>query len=259
MSGINRDPDPKNFDHTFTGASGNDALSGTTGTDYIQGLAGDDSLFGDAGNDFLSGGDGNDTLFGGAGHDTLKGGLGNDLLSDSDGNNSMDGGAGNDTILGGVNNDTLLGGDGADFLDGGAGNDSLQGDSGNDTLSGGLGSDVLTGGQGKDVFVWKATDVDATHTISGNDLILDFKQGEDVLDLSNLLASLGYNANSANPLQNNLSKYLSIGYLGGAITQLHVDLDGAGIAHAEQTITLLGTHLSTTDVTALKNSGVLNV
>ena len=94
----------------------------------------------------------------------------------------------------GDGNDLLKGGDGSDQLFGGAGNDTLIGGFGADTLSGGLGNDrlvageerdVLTGGAGVDTFVLPLLP-------SAPSLITDFQLKTDGLDLSLILARLGY-------------------------------------------------------------------
>ena len=85
---------------------------------------------------------------------------GNDTLDQSaaTGDVYLNGGKLSDTLTGGIGNDFLVGGGGVDFLDGGAGNDQLLGGSGIDNF-------VFTGA-------------------AGNDEILDFRSGKDVIDLS---------------------------------------------------------------------------
>ena len=88
----------------------------------------------------------------------------------------------------GSGNDTLIGNDAANLLSAGAGNDSLDGGAGSDTLIGGLGKDLLTGGAGADVFDYDALGESA---VGGNrDVIADFEQGSDRIDLSDLALSL---------------------------------------------------------------------
>ena len=52
--------------------------------------------------------------------------------------------------------------------------DRLFGHEGNDTLNGGAGNDTMSGGEGADVFVWNG----------GRDVITDFENGDDRIDLS---------------------------------------------------------------------------
>lgn len=64
----------------------------------------------------------------------------------------------------------------ADKLTGGAGGDVLVGGGGQDTLNGGAGGDLLIGGTGRDTFAFSG--------VPGDDTILDFRSGRDVIDLS---------------------------------------------------------------------------
>ncbi len=84
---------------------------------------------------------------------------------------------GADQLSGEEGDDELHGGDGDDYLDGGEGADILHGGKGADTLKGGDGNDALKGNRGKDIFVLDGL---------GDDLILDFKVGEDKIDLTDI-------------------------------------------------------------------------
>jgi Ca2+-binding RTX toxin-like protein len=86
-------------------------------------------------------------------------------------------------VNGGADNDTI---------NGGAGNDTLKGDGGADILIGGVGKDQLFGGDGDDVFRF-ATLADSQIGSDGNqmDVIRDFVQGSDKIDLSFLDAVTG--------------------------------------------------------------------
>ncbi len=156
------------------------------------------TAFAKGGNDDLDGTALGDSFYGGAGNDELNGQAGNDLLVDTRGNNSLSGGAGNDTVIGGggtlnaqggSGNDTLIGGIGNDVLNGGAGNDTLRGDptgsfiAGNDRLIAGSGNDVLEGGGGSDTFVFDRT--------NGDNRILDFERGVDMIDLQGFSVGQG--------------------------------------------------------------------
>jgi Ca2+-binding RTX toxin-like protein len=68
-------------------------------------------------------------------------------------------------------------------LDGGAGNDVLLAGVGADTLIGGLGQDTLTGSTGADIFKFSLVGESRT-TATKSDVITDFVQGEDQIDLS---------------------------------------------------------------------------
>ena len=105
----------------------------------------------------LSGSSRSDVLLGGGGDDVLSGLRGKDRLYGEAGDDLLMGGRGNDVLMGGEGTDTLFGGSGLDFLDGGEG------------------SDILSGGKGSDTFVF-----------GDGDLVLDFKSGVDMIDLTAL-------------------------------------------------------------------------
>jgi Ca2+-binding RTX toxin-like protein len=105
----------------------------------------------------------------------LTGGNGNDNLYGSGANEALTGGNGNDTARAGGGDDVVHGNNGNDVIGGDEGNDQLFGDNGNDRLYGGTGDDHLTGGNGNDQFV-----VD-NGSNSGNDVITDFSQGDQLL------------------------------------------------------------------------------
>ncbi len=117
----------------------------------LTGSAHDDKLTGDRNPNELMGGAGDDVLDGGGNADTLDGGAGNDMLN---------------------------GGGGIDELMGGAGHDVLDGGGGDDTINGGAGDDDLTGGDGNDTFVFRPMDG------AGSDIIMDWKDGDNEIDLS---------------------------------------------------------------------------
>lgn len=106
----------------------------------------------------------------------ILGGRDNDFIDANGGNDLVFSGRGNDVVLGGAGDDRVFAGAGNDLVRGDAGNDLLFGDKGNDTIHGGAGRDVIFGGAGADVFVFA--------TGSGRDLVLDFTNGTDKLDLS---------------------------------------------------------------------------
>jgi Ca2+-binding RTX toxin-like protein len=90
----------------------------------------------------------------------------------------------NDNLVGTSYNDDLFGGLGNDTLLGAGGNDSLFGEQGDDRLSGGDGNDTLYGGAGKDQFVLE--NFDNSVVAKQQDIVIDFKKGEDQIDLRTL-------------------------------------------------------------------------
>ena len=128
-----------------------------------------------------------------------------DVLTGTDGADAAFGFGGADTIAGGEGDDAILAGRGDDLLRGERGDDLLIGGAGGDTLVGGLGVDTLVGGPGADVFRFgwvreppagdAFTFVRDSGVGEGNrDVVLDFRQGQDKLDLSgyeNILARPG--------------------------------------------------------------------
>lgn len=87
--------------------------------------------------------------------------------------------SGDDTITGTDRSDVLYGEDGNDILLAGLGQDTVIGGSGDDFLAGETGNDNLTGGTGEDEFFF-----DPSNISEGNDVILDFEIGTDVISLN---------------------------------------------------------------------------
>lgn len=149
--------------------------------------------------------------------------------------NVVTGGEGLDGLLGSEGNDVLLGLGGNDTLTGLGGNDRLEGGDGNDTLIGGPGNDVLIGGAGNDIFVWTAADRGGNY----HDIVKDFGNGDDKLDLSQLLVGVSDPASA-----DVLSQYLSFSIDEVANTSvIHIASAGGGTP-VDQTITLENTVLS---------------
>ena len=201
----------------LNGAGGDDELDGGAGNDWLIGGEGADRLKGGAGEDFAlywhsnagvtvrlhtaltQGGKGGhaegDTYIGtetvaytDAEGNTLMltvpdiehliGSDHNDLLAGDGRDNWLDGGGGDDRLYGGPDggDDVLAGGEGDDRLYGGKGNDTLEGGPGDDQLMGGPDDDRLDGGEGGDAFFFTSG--------SGDDVILDFGNGMDQIDLT---------------------------------------------------------------------------
>jgi Ca2+-binding RTX toxin-like protein len=181
----------------------NDVLTGSVRGDTLVALAGNDLVRGLGGSDDVRGVSGSDTLLGGDGGDRLAGGSGQDLLIGEDGR---------DLLLGGSNADTLFGGAGDDVLRGQGGPDRLQGERGHDRF-----------------------DIDSGDTGVGagrRDLILDFAQDADRIDLASIDARSGVAGDQAFAFLGTRAftgagqlRYASVGL--GTVIQGSTDADAA--------------------------------
>jgi Ca2+-binding RTX toxin-like protein len=115
------------------------------------------------------------SLVGGDLDDTLVGARGDDALWGHGGTDRLVGNTGDDTLRAGDGGDRLLGGDGDDLMIGGAGKDAMR------------------GGDGADVFTFSGGE-----SVNGaRDHILDFGQGSDLIDLSQIDADAGTSGDQA--------------------------------------------------------------
>ncbi|KQT56909.1 hypothetical protein ASG52_02175 [Methylobacterium sp. Leaf456] len=159
----------------------------------VVGGAAADKLTGDGGANRLDGGKGADILTGLAGSDTY--------VVDNVGDKVIEAkGGGADTVLTSVSftlaagqeietlTTTNAAGTGAINLTGNEFAQVITGNAGANILTGGAGADRLTGGLGRDTFDFNAR-TDSGATAATRDVILDFKQGEDRIDLSTIDAN----------------------------------------------------------------------
>jgi len=145
-------------------------------------------------------------------------------------NRTFNASAGNDVVQGGDGNDIVSGGDGNDTLFGADGDDRLVGSSGNDILGGGDGSDKLTGSSGKDIFIFTDSEL-GTSKLGEHDVITDFQQGTDKIDISALYDGGTYNGLKAGALSGTAANAFKVGYYSsGGKTWLEGDVDGNGTA-----------------------------
>jgi Ca2+-binding RTX toxin-like protein len=164
-------------DDTLRGGGLTDNMDGGAGLDVLKGRGGDDFLIDTDGNDIFWGGSGNDQLYAGAGANKMYGGRGDDVINAGSGSDTVKGGNGNDTITGGNGKDVLYGGDGNDVINGGGKSDMIHGGGGNDTMTGSSGADTF-------VFTQRA----------GDDVITDFTDNSDKIDLSHFGITGGFSA-----------------------------------------------------------------
>ena len=192
--------------YNFTTAGGN-VISGDNNANTLRGTAQNDVMYGYGGNDTISGNGGDDTIDGGAGNDTLNGGthgaVGDTVsyatataavtvtLARTSSQNT--GGAGSDRLS---NFENLTGSAFNDRLTGSTGNNIIDGGLGNDLITGGRGVDTLIGGGGRDTFDFNAIN-ETGNSASTRDLIMDFEQGRDRIDLSTIDASSALRGNNA--------------------------------------------------------------
>ena len=252
---------------TLTGAAAINGLGnaldnvilGNAAGNTLAGMDGNDTLNGGAGDDVLNGGAGDDVLIGGTGADAMSGGLGNDVYEVTEAGDTVIevAGGGIDTVWTSIDFslaaevENLFKGDVSAFT--GTGNDlanQITGNAGNDTLIGGLGSDTLTGGAGADIFAL-LTLADSGITPASRDIITDFVNGTDRIDLSAIDANSSAIGNNAFTFIGNGifsgGGALTAGQLrysfAGANTLVEGDVDGDGTADFQ--IQLTGNHTMT--------------
>lgn len=192
--------------YNFTTAEGN-VIGGDDNANILTGTAQNDVIYGYGGNDSISGNGGDDVIDGGAGNDTLNGGThgsAGDTVSYATATAAVTvtlatrwsqdtRGAGTDRLS---NFENLTGSAFNDRLTGSTGNNIIDDGLGNDLITGGRGIDILIGGGGSDTFDFNAIN-EMGNSASTRDLILDFEQGLDRIDLSTIDASSALRGNNA--------------------------------------------------------------
>ena len=152
--------------------------------------------------------------------DNVVGTDGNDNnLDGNDSANFIAGLGGNDDIEAFAGNDTIYGGNGNDTIDGG---------DDDDLIVGGMGADNLTGGDGNDTFFFDAGAVAEAGSIF--DLITDFDDSQDLLEVDELLVAISTNL----PSGDTLADFVVIeDEAGSADTDLEVRVDADGSANGQ--------------------------
>jgi|GEM_PF-1882408 len=181
------------LDNRLVGGSGNDLLSGRGGADTMIGGTGDDTYYIDAGDTVVElAGEGTDIVHSSLSSYALPDHVETLTLSGS-GGISGTGNAGANTLNGNGGGNLLRGLGGNDRIFANAGNDRLEGGDGDDGLRGGTGTDTLVGGAGRDNFDWNSSSEAGRG--STRDIVLDFAQDEDKLDLSSIDANRNTSTN----------------------------------------------------------------
>ncbi len=165
-----------------------------------------------------------------------------DTILGTGADNRLDGTTDADLILGGGGNDVIYGDGFAPGIPGNGqapaqyvgGNDTLGGDAGNDWLSGGHGADRLVGGGGRDVFSFGTHSPFNTNNVTpgifvldtgvgegARDVIHDFTQGEDKIDLP-LLLNLAHRHLNVNEVY----RFIGTGEFTGGRAEVRYFVDG---------------------------------
>jgi Ca2+-binding RTX toxin-like protein len=184
--------------NVITGGGGADTLNGGSG-------AGADTLLGGEGNDVLNGGlaanNGLDSMVGGNGNDVYLLGTGpTDIIVELVGGGTADRLQSNAinldlTLYSNIENATLVGTANLNIT-GDAGNNILTGNDGDNVITGGAGRDTLRGNDGFDQFKFNAT-TDTGTTSGTRDIVQDFTQGDDLINLLSIDAKTTAGGNNA--------------------------------------------------------------
>lgn len=209
------------------GGSGNDTLDGLAGADTMLGRAGNDTYYVDHANDAVVEvwNQGNDAVYTSTSY-ALSAGTSVELLSVAS--------RGATTAL------TLTGNDFDQTLIGNAGTNVLVAGGGYDRLVGGAGSDWLQGGAGNDTFVFETVADSRAFAMRSDghkimpDVIADYSQGFDRIDLNAIDAIAGTGADDAFTFIGTAAFSHQAGQLRfettGGQTAIFADVDGDGLA-----------------------------
>jgi Ca2+-binding RTX toxin-like protein len=170
-------------DDHFTGGAKSETVIDAAGSDTYK-LGGGDDTFIPVN---TGSGTGTDIVNGGKGIDTYDASAGSSQIINLNTHSTVGLDVGGDTIIGFEN---VIGGNGGDILTGSDVANRLTGGTSTDIFTGLGGRDILTGGAGADIFVFVAL-TDSGAGASQRDLITDFTQGIDQIDLSQIDAKKG--------------------------------------------------------------------
>lgn len=229
---------------TVDGGAGNDYIIGTSGTDVLNGGIGDDVILSNGGLDTIHGGDGNDLIYSGGGGQKIFGDAGFDTVDYSSSQAGVEVNLALTTPQEGwtynyAYDDILSGIEG---VSGTNWADTLIGNSENNILNGRHGADTLTGGAGADVFKYNhpnSTGSDSGINAGSRDLITDFVNGIDKIDLSDYAGTFTFIGKSAFTGITNQVDYAQVA--GDTI----ISLDTDGNRAPDMQIELVGLHTMT--------------
>lgn len=226
---------------TVDGGAGNDYIRGTGATDVLNGGIGDDVILTNGGLDVVHGGAGNDRIYSGGGGQKILGDAGFDIVDYASSQARVEVNLALTTLQEGwtysyAYDDILSGIEG---VSGTGWGDTLIGDSGNNLLIGRGGADTLTGGAGADVFQYKhptSSGGDIGISTTNRDIITDFANGVDKIDLSDFAGTFAFRGTGAFTGTAHEVNYAKV----AGNTFISLDIDGNKTLDAQ--IQLLGLH-----------------
>ena len=168
---------------TQRGTAAGEILEGSTGADFLIGNGGEDRFIGGGGDDRYIVDSFFDIVYevAGEGYDRITTSVSLVTPDEVEAVNAT--GTDDVVIAGNASANWFIGNEGNNLLLGGEGNDRLDGRGGNDTITGDQGNDLLEGGADADIFV--------VTEYNGDDRILDFENGIDLIDISGLGLGFG--------------------------------------------------------------------
>ena len=231
------------YSSTIDGGAGNDYISGSGNIDTLRGGLGDDVIGTGGGLDIVDGGAGNDRIISGGGAQKISGGSGFDIVDYSSSIGRVEVNLALTTLQEGGTYSYAYGDvlSGIEGVNGSNYADSIIGNSGNNTLTGRHGADKLTGGAGADIFKYNritSSGSDSGATAASRDLITDFVNGTDKIDLADLTGTLTFIGKSAFTGANQVN-YAQV----AGNTMIGIDTDGNGAPNMQ--IELVGLHALT--------------
>ena len=226
---------------TVDGGAGNDYIRGTSSTDVLNGGGDNDIIVTNGGLDIVNGGTGNDRIISGVGAQKIFGDGGIDTVEYSSSMGGVEVNLALTTLQEGGTYSSAYGDilSGIENITGSSYADTLTGNTANNVLTGRSGADRLTGGMGADVFKYNAptsAGTDSGTTVASRDVITDFANGIDKIDLAAFAGTFTFMGKSAFTGTPNQLNYAQV----AGNTIINLDTDGNKIVDGQ--IQLLGLH-----------------